>query len=275
MSTHVEKTAPACAVGPTPGLFGPSPHSATARPRGSLPERPGLPVGRGSGTLAPLPDVRQRPAQRIRALANRSQDGGLPVFVIWPYTRDSTLCACAGQQPVSTARSRPRVPTSARASEEAMGETHIPTEQPEAEEEARIPSPDAQSSRPCGDPASPHQGPFEALGLIWRVRGQSSFRALARGRRRHAGNLEVRQAVLAPRAEPPRVAFAVGRSVGNAVTRNRVRRRLRAAMHDQAAQLTPGTGYLVRATPGAAESTYHELSDTLSAILAGFSDVSR
>jgi len=81
--------------------------------------------------------------------------------------------------------------------------------------------------------------------------------------------------VLDTRTEPPRVAFSVGRSVGNAVTRNRVRRRLRAAVREHAPQLVPGTGYLVRATPGASERSYRELSDTLSAILADFSEMDR
>jgi ribonuclease P protein component len=153
-----------------------------------------------------------------------------------------------------------------------MGETHIPTEQPETEEEARVPAPYAQPGRPCGDSTSPHQGPLEALGLIWRVRGQSSFRALARGRRRRVGVLEVRAAVVGPSGEPPRVAFSVGRSVGGAVTRNRLRRQLRAAVREHHPRLLPGTAYLVRATPGAADTPYAELSSTLRDILMAFSD---
>ena len=149
-----------------------------------------------------------------------------------------------------------------------MGETHIPAEQPETEEEARIPSPDAQSSRPRGDPTSPHQGPLPPFGLIWRVRGQSSFQALARGRRRRAEKLEVRTAVIGTNIEPPRVAFSVGRSVGDSVTRNLVRRRLRAAVREHAGSLHPGAAYLVRAAPGCAESSYAELSNTLRAILS-------
>jgi ribonuclease P protein component len=156
-----------------------------------------------------------------------------------------------------------------------MGETDIPTEQPETQEEARLPAPYAQPSGPRGDSTSPHQGPFEALGLIWRVRGQSSFQALARGRRRRAGNLEVRAAVLGPNREPPRVAFAVGRSVGDAVTRNRVRRQLRGAVREHRRNLQPGTGYLVRAAPGAAQATYADLSSTLCEILTAFSDGAR
>jgi ribonuclease P protein component len=148
-----------------------------------------------------------------------------------------------------------------------MGETHIPAEQPETEEEARIPPPDAQSSRPRGDSTSPHQGPLPPFGLIWRVHGQSSFRALARGRRRRAGKLEVRTAVLGTTIEPPRVAFSVGRAVGDSVTRNLVRRRLRAAVREHAGSLQPGVAYLVRAAPGSAETSYAELSSALRAIL--------
>ena len=75
------------------------------------------------------------------------------------------------------------------------------------------------------------------------------------------------------RTEPPRVAFSVGRSVGNAVVRNRTRRQLRAAVREHAAVLLPGWGYLVRAFPGASESSYSELSSTLGAILGQFADV--
>ena len=151
-----------------------------------------------------------------------------------------------------------------------MGETHIPAEQPETEEEARFPASDAQSRGPRGDSTPSHQGPREPFGLIWSVRGQSSFRALARGRRRRAGNLEVRTAELGATTEPPRAAFAVGRSVGNSVTRNRLRRQLRAVLHERSEDLQPGRGYLVRATPGAAGASYSELSDALRAILREF-----
>lgn len=60
------------------------------------------------------------------------------------------------------------------------------------------------------------------------------------------------------------VAYAVGKPVGTAVVRNRVRRRLRAA----AAELAPRPGtYLVGVTPAAAERSYAELRDDLDAAL--------
>ena len=77
--------------------------------------------------------------------------------------------------------------------------------------------------------------------------------------------------MLGSNTEPPRVAFAVGRTVGDAVTRNRVRRQLRAALQEHATDLAAGAGYLVRATPGAAPSSYTELSASLRAILGELS----
>jgi len=54
---------------------------------------------------------------------------------------------------------------------------------------------------------------------------------------------------------PPRVAFAVGRRVGSAVERNRLRRQLRAVAAELAPDLEPGA-YLVsyRGSPGASSA---------------------
>ena len=66
--------------------------------------------------------------------------------------------------------------------------------------------------------------------MIWRVRGTEAFAGFRRGHRASDGPLTV---VVVPgppgrdRGEPPRVAFAIGRKVGPAVTRNRLRRQLR------------------------------------------------
>jgi ribonuclease P protein component len=70
-------------------------------------------------------------------------------------------------------------------------------------------------------------------------------------------------AAVGPPSEPPRVAYAVGRRVGSAVVRNRVRRRLRAATREHADALVPGCAYLVVAAAPAATSTYAELSGSL------------
>ena len=73
----------------------------------------------------------------------------------------------------------------------------------------------------------------------------------------------VSSALVGPSSEPPRVAFAVGRGVGGAVARNRVRRRLRAATRCHAGELVPGRAYLVGATAAAADASYGELATAL------------
>jgi ribonuclease P protein component len=62
-----------------------------------------------------------------------------------------------------------------------------------------------------------------------------------------------------------RFAFAVSRRVGKAVARNRVKRRLRAAV----AELHPPGGFdvIVTARAPAAEATYHELKAALAQLL--------
>ncbi len=69
-------------------------------------------------------------------------------------------------------------------------------------------------------------------------------------------------------SNPPRVAYAVGRQVGPAVVRNRVRRRLRAIIEDLAGpdgQLPAGPGaYLVSTRPAAAGLSYDELHTAVS-----------
>ncbi|MDQ3980072.1 MAG: ribonuclease P protein component [Actinomycetota bacterium] len=67
-------------------------------------------------------------------------------------------------------------------------------------------------------------------------------------------------------AEPPRVAYAVGRRAGGAVVRNRIRRRLRAVIRDLSSELAPGS-YLVGAGGQAASLSYGELRATVSEAL--------
>jgi ribonuclease P protein component len=58
-------------------------------------------------------------------------------------------------------------------------------------------------------------------------------------------------------APEPRVAYAIGKRVGQAVVRNRLRRQLRAAVGD-ATGLRPGA-YLVAVGPGAYGLSYEDL----------------
>jgi len=66
---------------------------------------------------------------------------------------------------------------------------------------------------------------------------------------------------------PPRVAYAVGKRVGPAVVRNRVRRRLRAAALAHRGELQPGGAYLFGAAPAAATASFAEIDAAMSRLL--------
>jgi ribonuclease P protein component len=59
------------------------------------------------------------------------------------------------------------------------------------------------------------------------------------------------------------VAYAIGKSVGTAVIRNRLRRRLRHILAGCTAQELPPGHYLLRVAPEAATLTYQELTTTV------------
>jgi ribonuclease P protein component len=98
------------------------------------------------------------------------------------------------------------------------------------------------------------------------MRGRAAFAALRHeGRRVRKGTVTVTWVPGDP-AEPPRVAYAIGRRAGGAVVRNRIRRRLRAIIREVGAELVPGA-YLVGAGADAATLPYGELRTTVSEAL--------
>lgn len=66
------------------------------------------------------------------------------------------------------------------------------------------------------------------------------FAAVSRARRVRRGPITLRY-LPDGAGDPPRVAYAIGKASGNAVARNRVRRRLRAAVREVGAELGSGT----------------------------------
>ncbi|GAB95413.1 ribonuclease P protein component [Kineosphaera limosa NBRC 100340] len=97
-----------------------------------------------------------------------------------------------------------------------------------------------------------------------RMRRPQDFTATVRAAR--AGNriLVVHATTPATRAgHPVRVGVVASKAVGNAVVRNRAKRRLRALLADRLPTLPAGLDLVVRANPGAAGTTPQALGEAL------------
>ena len=92
-----------------------------------------------------------------------------------------------------------------------------------------------------------------------RVTRPDDFRAVARRGRRFGGALAVVQVMRSDRAGAPRFGFVVSKGVGNAVTRNAVKRRMRAVAASALASMPAGTDVVVRALPASAEGSWATL----------------
>jgi ribonuclease P protein component len=103
--------------------------------------------------------------------------------------------------------------------------------------------------------------------LIGRIRGRDAF-----GRLVHDG-MRIRRSALwctwcpEPSTTTTSVAFALNRALGTAVTRNRLRRRLRAILSELEHTL-PGGLLLIGANPPAIELTFDQLRTELRTLLA-------
>jgi ribonuclease P protein component len=147
-------------------------------------------------------------------------------------------------------------------------EAHIPAEHPPPSPQARLSRPHAHTRRAGHHPGETTQGPHPALGLIWTIRGRRAFQNLARfGRKARTETLWC-SFLNDSAAKPLRVAFAVGRSVGSATRRNRLRRRLRAIVAEVTPALGIDHGWLMIGTrPAASEHTYAALHAEVTSLL--------
>jgi ribonuclease P protein component len=154
-----------------------------------------------------------------------------------------------------------------------MREAPVPTQQPQAQEDARLPSPHAHPRRPSRHQGPAPAGPQPALGLIRPVRDRATFDALARARGRAGGVVTLRYVPGDP-GDPPRVAIATGRSIGGAVTRNRVRRRLREAVRAHRDELVGGA-YLFGGERAVATVPFGELRDAVGGLIRSVGESAR
>jgi ribonuclease P protein component len=170
-----------------------------------------------------------------------------------------------------------RSPTSGRARPPRGGsscEAHVPAEQPQARQDPRLSSPHAHQGRACRAARPPGSRAEASLGLIWRVRDRATFEALAGARRQRAGPVSLRH-LSDGSDDPPRVAYAIGRRFGNAVERNRARRRLRAAVALECGELRPGGVYLFAADRSVMTLPFPTLRAHVTTLLRAVAEESR
>ncbi len=104
-------------------------------------------------------------------------------------------------------------------------EAYLSAQRPPPSQEARLPRSHEHPRRPCRVEVTPRQGPGPSVGLIGRIHTRSDFQRLRRDGRRVRIEPFWCSHLPDPASNTAQVAFAINRAVGNAVTRNRLRRR--------------------------------------------------
>jgi ribonuclease P protein component len=186
----------------------------------------------------------------------------------YPRTEAARVVSARVADEFNTPPQAPLTLRGGRVLEEAEGEAHVSTQQPEASQAARLSAADADPRRAGHRPVPAPERPRPAVGLIGRISDRATFDALRRdGRRARRDPVTVLflPATGAGADGDVRVAYSIGRRVGTAVDRNRVRRRLRAALRDVSRDgdgLASGA-YLVLVRPEAGTTPYPELKRSL------------
>ena len=152
-----------------------------------------------------------------------------------------------------------------------MGEANLSAQEAQAYAHTWFSRSDADQGRPSRDQGPAPQRPDQADRLIWRIQNRAIFDAFSTRKRMRRGPLSLAVLVLGD-AAPPRVAYSVGKRVGSSVARNRLRRRLRAAVASHRPQLEPGYAYLLGASPAAATASYEQLHAAVGELLAASAD---
>ena len=159
-----------------------------------------------------------------------------------------------------------------------MDEAHIPAERTKTGQDPRIPQTDVDQGGTGRDPLAPGEGAPTTVGVsagdgrerpsdrrLGPVRSRRTFEALWRTPPGRSGPFTVRFLYRSTWSRTE-VAYAINRRVGNAVVRNRLRRRMRAIMAEQASSLPVGA-YVVSTGPGGPKMGFDELKVAMSQAL--------
>jgi ribonuclease P protein component len=157
---------------------------------------------------------------------------------------------------------------------EDHNEAAVSAQRAQTGKEARISFAHEHPWRTRRSPVSPPEGARSAVGVIDRLSGPAAFARLrAEGRR--SGKGPIRLVSRLDPTQPPRIAFAIPRKVGNAVRRNRVRRRIRAVLCELAREtpgLLPPGDHLIRVTAPIDDWSHATLRTTMYSLLTSVTE---
>ena len=156
---------------------------------------------------------------------------------------------------------------------EKAREADLSTQQAGTQAASRLSRPHGDQRWPQGHQRAPRARPQAAVRLtlaprLQRLRQRAHFIAAASGAKAHAPGF-----VLQSRArgdqDPPRVGYTVSKKVGNAVERNRVRRRLREVVRLSGAdRMQAGRDYVLVGRRAALDLAFDRLIDDMSGALS-------
>jgi len=153
-----------------------------------------------------------------------------------------------------------------------------------AQARARLHGPDGYEGRTPRARSSPSQGaqathrltagqPEVTVPVLPMIRRRADFEAIGRHGTARSTPILVLRWMRTDRDEA-RVGLSTPRTVGGAVQRNRVRRRLRSLLRERIGRIGPGWDLLLIARPAAGDASQAELGEAIDALLAR-SDIGR
>jgi ribonuclease P protein component len=169
-----------------------------------------------------------------------------------------------------------RTKGSADIAAEEQHEAHLSAEQTRPQAPPRLPLAHGDHRWPPRYRVASRQGPQAPVGLrlrtptrtarvVQRLKKRSEFLAARKGRRLN-GPLFFIEALERPDDDPARYGLTVTRKVGNAVERNRIRRRLREAIRvHSGADMVPGFDYVIVARRDLLSAPFDRIEAELSA----------
>jgi len=142
-------------------------------------------------------------------------------------------------------------------------EAHFPAQQPRPGSSSRVPSSDGDSGRPCRDPRASCPRPSQAVSLKTLTR-RADFLAANAGKRAPMPGFVLLVRDRRDADDTARIGFTVTKKIGNAVVRNRMKRRLRALAREVlSAKGVEGADHVLIGRTGGVERDYKVLKAEL------------